>query len=103
MQSHCLGNKTYYHKKGFAHCLVLKVSVLELVSLCSRHLEVVGGRSRACSFLHPLLSSPCLGQARTGKWLVFRFSKDKVTTEMMMACADLKMKLNMTEQPIKLI
>ena len=42
-------------------------------------------------------------QARTGKWLVFRFSKDKVTTEMMMACADLQMKLNMTEQPIKLI
>ena len=41
-------------------------------------------------------------QARTGKWPVFRFSKDKVTTEMMMACADLKTKLNMTEQPIKL-
>lgn len=40
-------------------------------------------------------------QARTGKWLVFRFSKDKVKTEMM-TCADLKMKLNMTEQPIKL-
>jgi len=42
-------------------------------------------------------------QARTGKWpAVFRFSKDKVTTEMMTACADLKTKLNMTEQPIKL-
>ena len=41
-------------------------------------------------------------QARTGKWPVFRFSEDKVTTEMMMACADLKTKLNMTEQLIKL-
>ena len=41
-------------------------------------------------------------QARTGKWPVFRFSKDKVTTEMITACADLKTKLNMTEQPIKL-
>ena len=41
-------------------------------------------------------------QARTGKWPVFRFSKDKVTTEMMTACADLKTKLNMTEQLQKL-
>ena len=29
-------------------------------------------------------------QARTGKWPVLRFSKDKVMTEIIMACADLK-------------
>ena len=40
--------------------------------------------------------------ARTGKWPVFTLSKDKVTTEMMTVCADLKTELTLTEQPVKL-